>query len=88
MPGYLPAVFATARDSTLRYLKDSRHADELARREARQGRQIAMVQAVREACPELSRTWEDDVADMVRAALRARAPRVAARVRGERGWAA
>jgi hypothetical protein len=88
MPGFLPAIFTTARDATLRYLKDPRHADQLAQREAREGRHTAYVLAVREACSDLSRSWEDDVADMVRAARKAQAPRMAARVRGERGRAA
>jgi hypothetical protein len=83
MPGFLPAIYAAARDSTLRYLADPRHASELSMREAIQGRQVAYIQAVREACPSLSRTWEDDVAEIVRAARRARAPKVAKRLPGE-----
>ena len=82
MPGYLPAIYATARASTLRYLDNPIHAAEFSMREATQGRHVAYVQAVRAACPDLSRSWEDDVADMVRAARRARAPRVAKRVKG------
>ena len=81
MPSYLPAIYDTARASTLRYLDNPIHAAELSMREATQGRYVAYVQAVRAACPDLSRTWEDDVADLVRAARRARTPRVAKRAR-------
>ena len=75
-------VYATdARDATLRYLRDPLNMRVLRQRLAVEGIFPAYAQAVRAAYPSLPRTFEADVVDMVRRALRAQTPRVVKRVR-------
>ena len=79
-----PVYLLTARDKVLRYLDRGRNMIDLQNRLAWSGQTRAAVyaQAVREGAPDLPHGYEDDVADMVRAALKARVPKVAKRVPG------
>ena len=78
-----PVYLKTIRDKVLRWLDNPIEYAMLRQRMAASGPHYAYTQAVRDACPDLPASYELDVADMVRAALRARAPKRVSRLRGE-----
>lgn len=78
-----PVYLKTNRDKVLRWLDNPIEYAMLRQRMACEGPHYAYTQAVRDACPDLPASYELDVADMVRAALRARAPKRVRRLRGE-----
>lgn len=74
-------LYYSARDKVLRHHDTSIRARQtLTARMVTQGTDAAYAQLVQEVCPELSEGQRDDVADMVRLALRARLPRTIRRV--------
>jgi hypothetical protein len=81
-----PVYILTYRDKVVRYLDENIRAQQLLAMRLPRGPSSAYVQLVRDACPDCPRFFEDDVADRVHSALKARLPRVARRVR--RGRAA
>jgi hypothetical protein len=70
----------TIRDATLRHLDSPREYALLRQRLATHGL-VAYTMAVRDACADCPASFESDVADLVRAALKARAPRMIRRAR-------
>jgi hypothetical protein len=72
-----PVFLTTARDATVRYLRSNPAAYwELRQRCAMQGKYPAYAQAIAKACPELARTYYDDVIPMVSEAMLAQPRRI------------